>query len=532
MSHAKVEWRAEEYGLEPLPTSIVDSHGMPMDVSGTTWRFNDPSHSTTFNFAHYGISNPWLDYSLKRHLIFCLQRVSPIESYNIIRLNALHMARTATWSKLAAAQTVTEHQEALTRVMSETLESHRARAINHNFHRLRAWYAWCTDFTPDIGFLPEEAYKWALVRVPGNEKGVAVRTSDPNGGPLDDAELIMLRRALMSDTSKEPLHIQQRAAVWLALVFGRNPANFCLLRQGDFRQLDPDVPNVLVLMIPRIKKRALPRTLFKQETVEASLARVIEELIAHGPQCVAAEPSERPLFVRGTPREHMVGTAMEHWAWHMNSGEFTALIQSAAERYQLVSPRTDEPLYLTTRRLRYTFATNRVREGISARDLADALDHTDLQNVRVYFDARSSVVERLDRAGAMQIAPKLNLFKGRTVNSAEAANRGRGPAKRIRIIPELIAAEHHVRDLGECGKEEFCNLFPPYSCYPCDKFEPFDDSLDMHELVFDFLIERRDRLRTDPLESTRIAVQLDQVIYACAQLILNLRANGRGPNAQ
>jgi hypothetical protein len=168
-----------------------------------------------------------------------------------------------------------------------------------------------------------------------------------------------------------------------------------------------------------------------------------------------------------------------------------------------------------------------VREGISARDLAEALDHSDLQNVRVYFDAQSTVVERLDRAGATAIAPKLALFKGQPKPRAEGDGSPRDQTKTIRIIPELISADHHVRDLGECGKGEFCNLFPPYSCYPCDKFEPFDDSLADHDLVFDFLIERRERLRTDPLESTRIAVQLDEVIYACADLVLRLRAEQR-----
>ena len=139
----------------------------------------------------------------------------------------------------------------------------------------------------------------------------------------------------------------------------------------------------------------------------------------------------------------MVGTPMEPWAWHLFSSDFTNLIQDAVERYGIISPRTSKLLHLTTRRLRYTFATNRVREGISARELADALDHTDLQHVRVYFDARSTVVERLDRAAAMAIAPMLKLFKGRTVKDAESASQGNDPAKRIRIIPELIDQNHH-----------------------------------------------------------------------------------------
>jgi hypothetical protein len=50
----------------------------------------------------------------------------------------------------------------------------------------------------------------------------------------------------------------------------------------------------------------------------------------------------------------------------------------------------------------------------------------------------------------------------------------------------------------------------------------------VHEMVFDFLVERRERLRSDPLESSRIAVQLDEVIYACAEVILDIRKSSNG----
>ena len=528
MNTADQPWRAEELGLEPLPTSVVDSHRMPMDVSGSIWRFNDPSHISSFDFDRYNIANPWLLYSLKRHLIFSVRRVSPRESYNIITLNMLYMAKAKSWPELIFASDLEQHEILLNKVMAETKELLASQSVLFNFSRLRAWYVWCSDYLQELGFDPEESYKWQLVKVPKNESGVAVRTSDPTGGPLNDAELILLRQALMSDTSMDPTHIQQRAAIWLALVFGRNPSNFVLLRQSDFCKLDEDLDDEWILRIPRIKKRSLPRAKFKNEYVDTSLAKVIESLIVDGPRSPEKEPTERPLLARQAPREHMIGTPMEPWAWHLNASEFTQLIQSAVERYGLVSPRTGEPLYVTTRRLRYTFATNRVREGISARDLADALDHSDTQHVQVYFDARSTVVERLDRAAALEIAPKLHLFQGRAVKDADSSTLGKDPAKRIRIIPELIDPNHHVRDLGACGKAEFCNLFPPYSCYPCDKFEPFRDSLDVHEMVFDFLVERRERLRSDPLESSRIAVQLDEVIYACAEVILDVRTSQDG----
>ena len=45
----------DHFGLPPLPDEVVDSHKLPMDLSGEIWRFNDPSHISSFNFAKRGI---------------------------------------------------------------------------------------------------------------------------------------------------------------------------------------------------------------------------------------------------------------------------------------------------------------------------------------------------------------------------------------------------------------------------------------------------------------------------------------------
>lgn len=505
-----------------------------MDLTTGIWRFNVPADDVTFNFDRHGISNKHLLYALKRHLIYCIQRVSPRESFNVIALNVGWMSKTDSWPELINSTDLLLHQTLLSRVMSEALALMRRDNVDYNFHRLRAWYSWCTDIISDCGFDADEAYKWEIAQISGNEKGVAVRRSDPTEGPLNDAELILLRKALQRDDSMELEHVFERTALWLALVYGRNPANFSLLRQHDFYRVEED-DEIWALNIPRIKKRAKPRIQFKEEYVALSLAKIIHQQIRAANQLirlsgeVGPKSEHLPLFPRQMPRTKDIGTAMDQWAWHRSSTEFTQLIRSAVKRYGLISPRTNEPLFITTRRLRYTFATNRVREGISAHDLAEALDHSDLQHVRVYFDARSTVVERLDAAAAKEIAPKLRLFEGELVRNARDPRSDGATRRRIRIIPELIASDHHVRDLGECGKTEFCNLFPPYSCYPCSRFRPFEDSAEAHEAVFDFLVERRERLRTDPLEQSRIAVQLDEVIYACAEVILminKLETNG------
>lgn len=45
----------------------------------------------------------------------------------------------------------------------------------------------------------------------------------------------MLQHALLDDHSPVREHIMQRAAVALGLAFGRNPSNYCLLREEDLK---------------------------------------------------------------------------------------------------------------------------------------------------------------------------------------------------------------------------------------------------------------------------------------------------------
>ena len=67
------------------------------------------------------------------------------------------------------------------------------------------------------------------------------------------------------------------------------------------------------------------------------------------------------------------------------------------------------------------------------RELADALDHTDLQNVRVYFDIKSDIVESLDKSMALALGPVAQAFLGKLVRSDGEAERGGDPASQVAV---------------------------------------------------------------------------------------------------
>jgi len=55
-------------------------------------------------------------------------------------------------------------------ILSELLEKLRRKKTEDRFHRLRAWYIWCTEQELP-GFNSEVMYDLLKIKVPGNEKG-------------------------------------------------------------------------------------------------------------------------------------------------------------------------------------------------------------------------------------------------------------------------------------------------------------------------------------------------------------------------
>ncbi|MDH8356919.1 site-specific integrase, partial [Klebsiella pneumoniae] len=68
-------------------------------------------------------------------------------------------------------------------------------------------------------------------------------------------------------------------------------------------------------------------------------------------------------------------------AYNMLSTGIANLLKAFIKRHSIISPLTGELLHVTPRRLRYTLATGLAAEGISKRELARILDHTDTQHV-------------------------------------------------------------------------------------------------------------------------------------------------------
>ena len=106
-------------------------------------------------------------------------------------------------------------------------------------------------------------------------------------------------------------------------------------------------------------------------------------------------------------------------------------------------------------------------EGYGELVIAELLDHTDTQNVGVYVQATPEIVERIDRAMALHLAPLAQAFAGVIIRNESDARRKGDPASRI-CDPRF---EPSMKPMGNCGQHGFCGELAPVSYTHLDVYK-------------------------------------------------------------
>lgn len=516
------------YGLPALPDYIVDRDGRRMDLNGLVWKFNVVTAHVAVDWSSLADCNVIVSYALRRWAVQLLTQQSGATVAGAIKTTTAALSGRPVcddmstgelqvlWQHLSVIDDPLRLRAALCASVEKAIQALRVRKVMDEFYVLRSWYIWSSEMLDCLGFDVEFALELDEIRIPTRPSRLAVELDDEECGPLWDTEVTLLRRALLDDRSMERGDVMQRTAVALSLAYGRNPANFCLLRETDLRNALEgfDVPAHWVLAIPRIKKPGVGvRQVFVEEPVSDELVGLLRELIDVN-KTVDCGNRPRPLFMRCDVDEWHEGTDTGEYAYHITAQSFTRLVQQFSKRMNLVSPRTARPLRISSRRLRYTFATTMVELGVSRRVLAAMLDHSDTQHVQVYYSLKGTrLTTILDRAAALKIGPLMRLFRGTLVPSASYAVNGSDPKKSIRFVGDVSAVP--PVEIGACGQERLCALDPPFSCYLCPKFQPYAEA--DHQAVLNELLASREDRQTK--YGSRLSIQLDDVIYAVAQVV-------------
>ncbi|MEM4987244.1 tyrosine-type recombinase/integrase [Collimonas sp. H4R21] len=516
----------DEYA-EPSSTDVIAFSGDVVDTSGVEWQIGPRE---CLNWALMPLVAGRTLLALKAHFRNLVRRGSP--AYASSQFNYL-----ASLFKYAVADNVrVNNPTALNtgfyeriRKLLQTQKKISAGTIPNYLDAFRRFYLWCTDAGFE-GFDYEEATILENRVIGGNAKGVAVMSDDPNAGPLRPYELDAVAAYLRQATGERVLPTAVLAAVWLFLAFGTNPKNLWLLNEEDLiKTALTDGGVSYSLRIPRIKKRdAVLRTGFKSRPLDPEIGRLLEELIQENADSQMSEAVrenglfERPLFRRLKAHPKLTTTSFSSHAFRWPKGEFGQVLNRFAAASGLKAM-DGSPLSLTPRRLRYSFATRLVRDGASKSELADALDHTDLQHVHVYFNNRSDTVIHLDNALTASLTPHIQAFFGMVIPNEQHAVRSNDPASRIRFANKKMDRLDYV---GSCGNFSFCGLNAPVACYTCRKYQAWLDA--PHEKVLEFLLEERQRLLnrgafpeiTQANDLTILAVK--EVIRRCKKMHLEL----------
>lgn len=509
--------QAVELHLSEMQT-LVTREGKTIDITGDKWLLPIVirDHST-IDFGK--VPSLKVRNALKYYVSDQLRRISTSAGHKVFHDLWRQVFRN--WKKDFHHSSVSEH---LIDLFEKSINYQRSRQKLWMMYEPIRWYIWCAKNLSDETFSDTYAAELETMVIPGGPRGEAVRMSDPDTGPLHKSlELPLLIKALKEDKGKTFEHLQQKAVIALSLAFGRNPANLTYLREGDLVKLDPfnnEDPCYLIKM-PRIKKRFVnPRDDLLDEYLDPHFGRILERLVERNRSVSLSLtgrdfsiPENRPLLIKaGGNRVAMLSKDVEN-NFNMTSGDISRLITAFIKRHNIISPLTGELMHVTPRRLRYTLATGLAAEGISRRELARILDHTDTQHVGVYFDVAGKIVEHLDKVMAKGFSKYLNFFKGRLIDSDEDAVNGERDDKHLTFIDDQNPADQ--ADIGVCGESSVCHLDPPFSCYLCPKFQPYRHA--DHEHVLECLLAGREE-RLKKYENARLGIQLDEVIAAVAQV--------------
>jgi integrase len=502
--------------LPPLPATVVTKDRQIVDTANSVWQFRASSHGGKLLEIDWALLDQDI---LPAHL-----------GSRACHLSKLYLVRKFQFSK---GHTIRNHFEMLRRFFRWAVRSKHLDTgsefgwgtLNHtiirlfldhgmstgnkgnDFAMLRDFYAWGAF----VGQFPEFDRQLALsikeIRARGNVKGEAVRFHHPTKGPLDSAE----QRVVIESVRNGDGAPEDRAVVMIHLELGPNPQSIARLRAYDLKKFEvktvedghSHTHTRYQLALPRVKKRTEQR-----ETVTRPISNELGRLLE-------------------TLRKDEPDSFLFHWL-DPDNPELDAgrAMRRFAEYGGLISPRTGEPLWLAPRRFRHTIATEMAREGASPEKIATVLDHTDLQNVNVYVEASSYVVDQVGDRFDQLFEPIARRFRGTIVDRPESV----APAKQV--IPSVSAHLPllNVGGIGMCGRDVrtdgLCNLAPPITCYGCEFFAAFRDG--PHQEVLHALENVQADLKTS--SDLRIPMQLDDVIGAARQLVAQIQSEAREGN--
>ena len=495
-----------------LPLLVKTLSGATFDPSSKRWAFHDGLYAISINFKRLArCATENLVNALKFPLIWYAENTEGRSmAAEFFRISAILESAAAAYGRKVDV------------IDAALLINYRASLASDEEWRLGAVSAFLKKWhSLEVPGVTDDAARFLKsIRLKGNRKGAAVLTMDPLEGPLTDVERSAIQTALNDTFAAGKIPLDDYLLVWLCLLLGQRNIQYAMLKVCDLREIEKnDGTHEYVLRVPRVKQESAEAR--REQFTERVITPIIGKLLRTHANTVRAHyednadfpdgASQAPLFPqRGTTRMDRL-----NFLHHTSPGEIGRKVRSVCKTLRVYSERTGEPIKITSKRLRHTVATSAAREGHGELIIAELLDHSDTQNVGVYVKATPEIVERIDRAIAIRMAPLAHAFAGTIIRNEAEAIRGDDPTSRI-VDPRF---DEKMKPMGNCGRNGSCGFLVPISCYTCKSFQAWIEG--PHEAVLAYLISERERLMTETDE--RIATVNDRTILAVAEVVRQVR---------
>lgn len=486
-------------GSEVLPIKVVvrTKSGVPFDPSADRWSYRDGVTNVSLNFdALTGVSDEFV------------AAAKAVFTWYAENCSTGHLGGSFDRLRHFVRATV-RGQRVLTTVTAVDLINYKASLDNSHI-----WY---------LGALAGVLKKWhrlgyagvdgdavlllKQLRLKGNAKGVAVLTMDPNEGPFSYIELEALQSALNGAYAEGKVDTGEFTLAWLYMLLGQRNAQHAAMKVCDVRVVHTDGKPAYSVMVPRAKQgNRNPR----DELTERPLIEQFGEVLLAYAEGVKREfasklddASQAALFPSRFGSRWSKG-----YEFHQSASQLGRALTETLQGLEVMSERTGKKVNILPVRFRRTIGTRAAEEGYGPLVIAKLLDHTDTQNVLVYSANSPAIIERIDRAMAVFMAPLAQAFAGVVADGRDGAY---DPSKRI--IDFRI--DRSGNPMGKCGQHSFCGFSAPIACYTCKSFVAWLDG--PHEAVLQHLIHERERLLK--VSDKRIASVNDRTILAVAAVI-------------
>ena len=405
-----------------------------------------------------------------------------------------------------------------------TLTDETEHKLGHLKSFILAWYEW--NFP---GVSKEVVAYLESLTLRGSIRGKAVSGRCPYSGPLTTLEQSALSAWASGAFTQNYLSLEEYTAFLSVFLTGRRMVQVRSLRYGDLISKAGKSGYEYWLKVPRVKQKGGEfRISFRLISIVSDRYLVMKNLCLENLKFLENHIGKEietklqlmvPVFLQkervlklGSMEQFIRDLEKRPDYLQKTEAEMSQIIRDVSKKSRAISERTGEYVNFTSRRFRYTKGTNLSRRGIQGVLLAEALDHSDTQNVYVYVQNTPETADHIDAVMAPLLAPLAQAFAGKLIASERDALRAIDPHSRVK--------NGHANNVGSCGTNAFC-ISGYRACYTCVNFQPWRDA--PHSEVRDeILAERAEQQQAGVsqfvIESTdRLLLAVEQVIMLCKQ---------------